>query len=82
MLKIKPFKNESDVILIGELNIENRVDRLSIFGSLDITRDKDGLANAKYLQSFINAAVSALESEDLPDQIAVAKDDSVKNPFQ
>jgi hypothetical protein len=32
-------KNESDCIQIGkELTIENRIDRVSIFGSIDFTR--------------------------------------------
>jgi len=39
---INPFKNESESLQIGDLTVENRIDRISIFGSIDITRDKEG----------------------------------------
>ena len=81
MSKLKPFANESDALSLGELNIENRLDRVSIFGSIDITRDKAGLEQAKLLQSVLNATVAALESEQLPERIAVAPTDTVGNPF-
>ena len=42
------FQNESEVMIIkGEnhdLNIENRLDRVSLYGSVDITHDQAGLA--------------------------------------
>ena len=63
--------------------IENRVDRISIMGSLDISRDKIGLAKAKELQAILSAATSILESDEaLPDEIQVAAPDQVANPFK
>ena len=36
----KPYANESDVIRIGDLEIENRVDRVSITGDVVLTSDR------------------------------------------
>jgi len=78
---INPFKNESECLQIGDLNIENRLDRVSIFGSLDITRDKEGLAAAKTLKAVLDLTLAELESAELPDKITLVEADSVKNPF-
>jgi len=82
MTNLIPFQNEEDTISIGELTIENRLDRLSLFGSLQITKDKEGLALAESLKSLLDATVSTLKAETLPDQITVQATDSVDNPFQ
>jgi hypothetical protein len=81
--KIRPFQNEADVVLFGELSVENRIDRVSIHGSLDITRDRPGLADAKALKACLDAIIQALEGEtELPDQVAGPKpSDTVDNPF-
>jgi len=78
---ISPFKNESECLQIGDLNIENRLDRISIFGSLDITRDKEGLASAKSLKAILDLTLAELESAELPDKITLAGTDTVENPF-
>ena len=78
---INPFQNESDALQLGDLTIENRVDRVSFYGSLDITRDKIGLENAQQLKSIIEMIVGELESSELPDQIAIEPTDTVNNPF-
>lgn len=77
----KPFQNESDCIQIGELNIENRLDRVSIFGSIDITLDKEGLSVAKELKAIIDSTLAAMEKADLPDKIAITPVETVDNPF-
>ena len=78
---INPFQDESDALQLGDLTIENRVDRVSFYGSLDITRDKIGLENAQQLKSIIEMIVGELESSELPDQIAIEPTDTVNNPF-
>lgn len=80
--KFNPLANESDVLSIGELNIENRLDRVSVFGSVDITRDKDGLRIARELKSLFERVVDVLQSETLPDRIQTDAVDVVANPFQ
>ena len=78
----KPFKNESDCIeLGGNLTIENRVDRVSIFGNIDLTLDKEGFKLAKELKAILDLTVAEMEKTDLPEQVALAKPATVPNPF-
>lgn len=79
---IKPFANESDCLQIGGLTIENRVDRVSIFGSIDITRDKEGLAVARELKSVLDLTLTELETAELPDKVILKPAKTVKNPFE
>ncbi len=81
-MTIEPFQNESQAVTIGELNIENRLDRVSIFGSLDITKDKPGLAAALELKGLLDSVVEELTHTDLPDAIEVIAPTTVKNPFK
>jgi len=80
---ISPFQNESEVVTVqNTLTIENRLDRVQIYGELDITMDKRGLEAAIALKRQIDAIVNVLRREDLPEKIAldnVTKE--VKNPF-
>lgn len=82
MSTIKPYANEADSITIGELTVENREDRLELYGSLQLTRDKEGLALARELKALVEATLEVLESEDLPDRIEIDPPDEVDNPFQ
>jgi hypothetical protein len=83
MKTIKPFANESESIGIGDLTIENRTDRVSVYGSLDLTRDREGLRHARDLRALLDKVVQALEAEKrLPDKIAPPEvPQTVKNPF-
>jgi hypothetical protein len=69
METIDPYANESEVLLLGELTIENRVDMVSIYGSIDITRDKRGLKHAQTLKYLFDSIVEVLSKEDLPEEI-------------
>jgi hypothetical protein len=67
---IKPYANESESFEIADLTIENRTDRVQIYGSIHLTRDKAGLVNARILKRLLDDVVQALESEkSLPDKI-------------
>jgi hypothetical protein len=78
----RPFKNETDCVQIGgELTIENRVDKVSLFGSIDLTLDKIGLKAAKELKAILDLTVAEMEQTDLPEHISVTKPKTVKNPF-
>lgn len=78
-----PFENESESTQVGDLTIENRVDHVSIYGSLSITFDLTGLAQAIELQEIINAVVARLQSEELPITATTTEAplESVTNPF-
>ena len=81
------FQNESEVMIIkGEnhdLNIENRLDRVSLYGSVDITRDQAGLAQALRLKGVVDGMVAVLSEElgrgVLPDKVVPAVRNSVGN---
>ncbi|CAN5511962.1 hypothetical protein BH10PSE16_BH10PSE16_34780 [soil metagenome] len=82
MSHFKPYANESDVIRIGALEIENRTDRISLAGDVVLTRDQAGLALAKELQALIAQVVRALEAEEkLPETVEVKPVQVVRNPF-
>ncbi|MDR3430074.1 hypothetical protein [Silvimonas sp.] len=76
-----PYANEADTLQIGELTLENRLDRIAVFGSLDITKDQAGLAAALALQTALNAVVHTLQTDALPEHISVAPISEGANPF-
>jgi hypothetical protein len=83
MLKINPFQNEQESIQVGELTIENRLDRIELYGSLHITRDKAGLNLARTLKELIDSTLMALEQEKgLPEKIKAISPDTIENPFK
>ena len=78
----KPYANDADVLRIGDLEIENRVDRVTLTGDVVLTRDNAGLALARELQAIVDGVVKALEADkELPDAVAVKEARSVRNPF-
>ena len=82
MSHFKPYANESDVIRIGALEIENRTDRISLTGDVVLTRDQAGLALAKELQALLDQVVQALETDEkLPAKVQIKPAQVVKNPF-
>jgi hypothetical protein len=83
MAKINPFQNEEESIQIGDLTIENRLDRIELYGSLHITKDKSGLKLARLLKELIDSTLKALEQEKgLPDKIKSIPPDTTENPFK
>jgi hypothetical protein len=82
---IKPidaFENESETVNIDELVIENRLDRVSIYGSIDITKDKIGLEKIRAIKQQIDRIANKLENENLPDEIEILAAKTVANPFE
>ena len=80
--QFKPYANEADVLRIGDMEIENRVDRVTLTGDIVLTRDKAGLALAKDLLMLVRNVVKALEDDkQLPDVVKLKEAKTVKNPF-
>jgi hypothetical protein len=80
----EPFADDAAARTIGGLSIENGTARIALHGSLDLTRDRTGLAQARLLKETLEAIVTALEAGDLPEQVAEGPDaapKTVKNPF-
>ena len=78
----KPYANEADVQRIGDLEIENRVDRVTLTGDLVLTMDKSGLTLAKELQVLLSEVVKTIKAnEQLPETVELKPAKVVKNPF-
>ncbi|SFV17247.1 hypothetical protein [Pseudoduganella namucuonensis] len=79
--KFVPYANEADVLHIGGLMIENRVDRVTITGDVDLTMDKQGLTKTRALHQLLSDVLARLDAQALPDQLPPPDVKSVKNPF-
>ncbi len=83
-MDLTPFADEAAALQIGGLKVENRLDRVSLYSSLDLTMDKAGLRRARELHAVLGAVVAALErkGDALPEAVQTAQgEDTVKNPF-
>lgn len=84
MVALHPYADDSASTSIGELTVENGRDCVALYGSLDLTRDKKGLAYARALLALTQGVVQALEAaaHDLPDAVPPPeKPGTVRNPF-
>ncbi len=83
MTKITPFADDAASTTIAELTIENGTQQMSLYGNLDITRDKVGLQHALALKAVLDQAIQVLTSDPaLPQRLPpVDKPTTVKNPF-
>ncbi|EIM31106.1 hypothetical protein [Microvirga lotononidis] len=81
--KFQPFADDSASLNIGDFTVENGTDKVALYGSVDVTRDKAGLEKAKALKSVVDAIVKTLgQDKELPDESGPAEaPQQVKNPF-
>ena len=78
----KPFENGTESHAIHDLTVENQLDCVSIYGNLQLTKDRSGLQAAKALQALLNEVVYALEHEEhLPEKIFRQEEQEIENPF-
>lgn len=77
-----PYANESDVLQFGNLSIENRLDRITIAGDIDLTADQQGLQAARMLHQLLGQVVAALEARPLPDRLPPPDVQEIDNPFR
>lgn len=77
-----PYANESDVLHIANLSVENRVDRVTLSGDVDLTADRAGLAHARQLRQLLTEVVAALEARELPAALPAPGVKMVPNPFE
>ncbi len=84
MTKLIPFADDATSVSIGSLTVENGTDRLAIYESLDLTRDKQGLAHALALKALLDQTVQSLQTDrNLPNAAPTAvAPKSVPNPFK
>ena len=76
--KLTPFADDSASVSVGKLTVENGVDQIALYGSLDLTRDKHGLAQAFALKAVVDSIVQHLQAEnDLPDALPSVQDPKI-----
>lgn len=74
------YEKETDSFLIDNLTVENRLDRISLHGSVEITKDIEGLEHALKLKRVIDASIEALKRDkQLPERIQANTDLPVTN---
>jgi hypothetical protein len=76
-----PYANEAEVLEVGRLMLENRLDRITISGDVDLTADQAGLLAARRLHQALGAIVAALEARTLPEQLPAPSITRIDNPF-
>lgn len=76
-----PYANEADVLQVGNLTLENRLDRITVSGDIDLTADRQGLAAARLLHALLGEVVAALEAKSLPEHLPAPAVRKVDNPF-
>ena len=83
MTTLTPFADDTASVSIGTLTLENGTDRIALYGSLDLTRDLQGLEHARTLKAILDQAVRVLEAQkDLPGAVPAALlPGRVANPF-
>ena len=64
------YENDTDGFTTGNLKIKNALDVITIDGTLEITKDKEGLEAALKLKRAVDAAIDALKRDrNLPESI-------------
>jgi hypothetical protein len=83
MTKLTPFADDAASTTIDKLTIENGKEPISLYGSLEITRDKEGLQRALALKALIDEAIQGLTSDaSLSQRLPPSeKPKTVRNPF-
>lgn len=64
------YENDTDGFTTGNLLIQNGTDTIRVEGTLEITKDRQGLEAALKLKRAVDAAIDALKRDrNLPDNI-------------
>ena len=81
-INFEAFADATSSCQIEQLTLENQGDRLSLYGSLQITCDQQGLHYAQALQQVLAEAIAYLHKQPLPEKIQCKPtSEAVDNPF-
>ncbi|GAA0307559.1 hypothetical protein [Psychrobacter aestuarii] len=81
---IDPFANNHQSMQVGNLVIENQTDKVTIYGDIDITRDKTGRAAIEELHQLTSAILNAMDTQNLDapsNDNNDRSDTTIANPF-
>lgn len=75
------FENESDSAAVGDMTVENRLDRVEFYGALTITLDREGEALLAKLESLVAGMRRAFDAQsELPEKIVSKAPGALDNP--
>ena len=81
-MTFQAFADDCSAYTLDNLTFENNADRLAIYGDIQIQRNQQGLQQLLALQSLINQAIMALQSDEaLPEQLPASIHNEINNPF-
>lgn len=81
-MTFQAFQNHVHSIMLDNLTIENQGDRLSIYGSLNLTLDKESLHHAEQLHAILQQAIAHLKNQPLATlKSPIQYGEEVDNPF-
>ncbi len=64
------YENDTDGFTTGDLQIKNGINVITIEGTLEMTKDRQGLESALKLKRAVDAAIDALKRDrNLPETI-------------
>ena len=77
-----PFADDKSSA-VGGMTVENGPDKMSLYGSLELTRDQAGLQHAQALRTLLDAVIQSLAADPaLPAALPPPKRPrKVRNPF-
>mgnify|MGYP003603171621 FL=1 len=85
---IEPFANNHQSMQIGDLVIENQIDKVIIYGDIELQRNDVSLQQAKKLHEFTTKILQFYENQNIhinKDEESKSKDDrsddNINNPF-
>jgi hypothetical protein len=81
MTEFKPYADDALSLQVAGITLENQTDRIALYGQIDLTRDQQGLAHAQQLKTWLDAIVTTLAAQTLPERIQNAPIETVDNPF-
>lgn len=81
MTDFKPYQDDSAVVTIGDLSIENGAGTIVVHGDVEIPRDRHGLERAQALLAAIGAIVETLKADGDALPASIGEDASSTTTF-
>jgi hypothetical protein len=83
---MRPFENDTEVVTVSDLAVENGLDQIVIHGALELSRDRLSLQRIDALQSILaEIKISLGDPDTLPEKTSAPgltdAVDVVENPF-
>lgn len=83
---MRPFENDTEVVSVSDLTIENGIDVIAIHGSIELSKDRLSLQRIEALQALLLEIKGSFDDvNDLPEKATAPEKGAVieviTNPF-